>query len=178
VGSRRRQTAARCALGLGCLALAEGACEEAERWLRQALALHAEMGRDWRMGELWSALAYLARAQGRPAKARGHLLTALRFVAESRSRTAALQSLLAMALLLLDAGGRVPPDVARAVELHALAARHPYVANSCWFADVAGRELAAAAEALPPEAVAAARERGQARELWPTVEALLDELNR
>jgi len=50
------------------------------------------------------------------------------------------------------------------------------VANSRWFEDVAGREIAAAAEALPPEVVAAAQERGRARDLWATVEELLDEL--
>jgi hypothetical protein len=52
------------------------------------------------------------------------------------------------------------------------------VANSRWFADIAGNEIAAAAESLPPEVVARAQERGRARDLWATVEALLDELGR
>ncbi len=91
--------------------------------------------------------------------------------AESRFRNPALQSLPAMALLLLDDGAP-----ARAVELYPLAWRYPYVANSRWFEDVAGREISAAAEALPPEVVAAAQERGRARDLWATVEELLDEL--
>jgi hypothetical protein len=50
------------------------------------------------------------------------------------------------------------------------------VANSRWFEDVAGREITAAAEALPPEVVARAQERGQSRNLWATVEELLGEL--
>jgi hypothetical protein len=51
------------------------------------------------------------------------------------------------------------------------------VANSRWFEDVAGRHIAAAAAAqLPPDAVAAAQERGRVRDLWATVEQLLAEL--
>ena len=94
-------------------------------------------------------------------------------MAKSRHGNAALQALPAVALLLLDDGA---PE--RAVELYALTSRYPYVANSRWFADVAGDDIAAAAESLPPDVVARARERGQARDLWVTVEALLDELGR
>jgi hypothetical protein len=53
---------------------------------------------------------------------------------------------------------------------------YPYAANSRWFEDVAGREIAAAAEVLSPEAVTEAQERGRSRDLWATVEELLDEL--
>ena len=89
----------------------------------------------------------------------------------------ALQALPAMALLLLD-GERAlwQRDVERAVELYALVSRYPHVANSRWFEDVAGREIRAAAEGLPSEVVAAAQERGRARDLWATVEELLGEL--
>jgi hypothetical protein len=75
------------------------------------------------------------------------------------------------ALLLADRG-----QTERAVELYALAARHPFVANSRWFEDVAGREIAALAESLPPDVVAAAQERGRGRDLWATVRELLIEL--
>jgi hypothetical protein len=67
-------------------------------------------------------------------------------------------------------------EIERAVELYALAPRHPYVANSHWFEDVAGRHIAAVAERLPPEVVAAAQERGKARDLWATAGELLAEL--
>ena len=62
------------------------------------------------------------------------------------------------------------------MELYALALLEPYVANSRWFEEIAGREIAAAAEALPPDVVAAAQARGRARDLWATVEELLDEI--
>jgi len=77
----------------------------------------------------------------------------------------------AIALLLADEG-----EKERAVELYALASRYPLVANSRWFEDVAGRHIAAVAATLPPDAVAAAQERGQARTLEVTVAELLVEL--
>ncbi|MBN1933585.1 MAG: hypothetical protein JW934_02910, partial [Anaerolineae bacterium] len=67
-------------------------------------------------------------------------------------------------------------ETERAVELYALASRYSVVANSRWFEDVAGKHIAAAAETLPPDVVAAAQERGRARDLWSTVEEVLEEL--
>jgi hypothetical protein len=104
-------------------------------------------------------------------QAREHLCAALWSSSESGRCNAALQALAAMALLLMDDG-----EVERAVELYALAARTPDVANSRWFEDVAGSEIASAAAALPPDIVAPAQERGRARDLWATVQELLDEL--
>ena len=74
------------------------------------------------------------------------------------------------ALLTADRG-----QAGRAVELYALAARYPFVANSRLWEDVAGRETAALAEALPPDAVATAQDRGRTRDLWATVQELRDE---
>ena len=74
------------------------------------------------------------------------------------------------ALLLADRG-----EAARAVELYALASRHPAVANSRWFEDVAGKQIAALAAGLPPEVAAAARERGRALDLDATVAEWLAE---
>ena len=85
-----------------------------------------------------------------------------------RPRTRALPLL---ALLLADRG-----EVARAVELYALASRHPVVANSRWFEDVVGRQIAAAGTDLSPAVISAARERGRARELDATLAELLAEL--
>ena len=76
-----------------------------------------------------------------------------------------------IALLLADRG-----EVKRAVEICALASRYLLVANSRWFEDVAGKHIAAAAAAMPPEVVAAAQERGRARDLDATVAELLVEL--
>ena len=58
-----------------------------------------------------------------------------------------------------------------------MASRYGYVANSCWFEDVAGRDIAAVAASLPPGVVAAAQARGRARDLETTIAELLEELN-
>jgi tetratricopeptide (TPR) repeat protein len=160
-----------CYMELGRLALAEAAYDKAGKWLHQGLPNYERFGQHWLLSELRSTFAYLACKQEHLTQAREYLRGAVQIAVESRQRNAALQSLLAMALLLLDGG-----ETERAVELYALASRYPYVANSRWFEDVAGREITAAAEALPPDVVARAQERGRARDLWAAVEELLDEL--
>jgi len=76
-----------------------------------------------------------------------------------------LLALPAIALLLAD-----QDEPERVVELYALASRFPYVANSYWFEDVAGRYIAAAAVTLSPEVVVAAQERSKARDLLAELE--------
>jgi hypothetical protein len=75
------------------------------------------------------------------------------------------------ALLLAKRG-----QAEQAVEVYALASRYPYVSNSRFWDDVVGKYVAAAAASLPPQVLAAAQERGRARDLWATVEELLAEL--
>jgi tetratricopeptide (TPR) repeat protein len=171
--SGRRVTAGYCCMELGRLALTEGAYDEAREWLEQAVAAFQEFGMPYWTGEARATLAYyVARGLGQPAQARQHLRVALRMAAETGYRNVALQSLPAMALLLADGG-----EVERAVELYALASRYPYVANSRWFEDVAGKQLKTLIETLPPKAVAAAQERGRARDLDATVRELLNEMD-
>jgi DNA-binding SARP family transcriptional activator/predicted ATPase len=74
----------------------------------------------------------------------------------------------AAALLMLD-----NDQEERAVELYALASLNPYIANSLWFADVAGNYISAVAATLPPNIVTNARERGKALDLRDTVTKLL-----
>ena len=64
----------------------------------------------------------------------------------------------------------------RAVEWYGLASRYPFVANSRWFEDVAGRHTTAVAATLPPDVIAAAQERGRARDVETTVARVLAEL--
>jgi hypothetical protein len=62
------------------------------------------------------------------------------------------------------------------VEVYALASRYPHVANTQYYEDIAGKHIAAIAATLPPDVVAAAQARGQARDLDATVAELLVEL--
>ena len=66
----------------------------------------------------------------------------------------------------------------RAVEIYALASTWSCIADSVWYQDVFGQSLAGIAASLPPEVVAAAQERGRARDLEATVQELLLELER
>lgn len=63
-------------------------------------------------------------------------------------------------------------SIEQGLELWELAKTQPSIANSTWFADVAGRELEAMAAALPPEVVEVAGERGRTLGLWATAESL------
>ena len=156
---------------LGQVKLAEGAYAEAERQLQESAVGYRQAGWRDRANDALACLAYAARGLGQPDGARQHLREALRPAVEMGSVFPVIYGLPAFALLLVDDG-----EVERAVELYALASRYAFVAHSQWFEDVAGRHVAAAAESLPPEVVAAARERGRARDLWETAKELLEEL--
>ena len=67
-------------------------------------------------------------------------------------------------------------DVGRAVELWARLSRYPLVANALWFQNVVGRPVSAAAAALPPESVAAAKERALLHDLKETAAEVLTKL--
>ena len=76
-----------------------------------------------------------------------------------------------IALFLADQG-----QEERAVEFYTMSSRYPVTTNSRWTELVYGRHIAAVAAALPPEVVAAAQERGRARDLDATIAELLTEL--
>jgi hypothetical protein len=116
-------------------------------------------------------LGYAARVLSQIAQAQRHFLEALRLGMQHEHFLPLIHALLGIALLFVDQG-----DSERAVELYALASAFGIVANSKWFADIAGDEIAAMAEKLPVEVVEAAKERGRELDLWETAEELLAEL--
>jgi hypothetical protein len=65
----------------------------------------------------------------------------------------------------------------RGVELYALAETNPLMAHSRWFIDLFKQPIEAAAAAFPEAEVAAARQRGQALDLWEVARELQAELN-
>ena len=123
------------------------------------------------MGWALADLAVAVYRLGDLGRARRYLYEALRISTESpRFLLPLWASPPAIALLLADQG-----EVERAVELYALASRFSLV-QSRWFEDVFGGHIAAAAATLPPDVIAAAQERGRARDLEATVAELLVEL--
>jgi tetratricopeptide (TPR) repeat protein len=156
---------------LGLVALVEEAYAESQQLLQESVAsLQDANVRDY-AGWALAALGYTARGLGQPSRAGQYLAKALQIFTEIGAFFPLMYGLPAVALLLVDRG-----ETERAVELYALASRYPFVANSRWFEDVAGKHIAAVAATLPPEVVAAAHERGRARDLEVTVAELLAEL--
>ncbi len=113
----------------------------------------------------------IALGTGQLQQAQSNFRRSLEVRIQQRAGHALFQALPGTALLLSNLG-----QYQRAVELYALASQLPYVANSAWFEDVAGKHIAKAAESLPSEVVEAAKVRGRALDLWATAEELLAEL--
>jgi tetratricopeptide (TPR) repeat protein len=163
---------------LGAAALGEGDHVRAERQLARCVEAIGNTVFFFSRLDLGRALADLAvaeRALGRRSSARLHLGEALRTVDAAGgcgfSLPMASDVFLAGGLLLSDRG-----EAELAVELFSLAYRQPHVANSRWYADVFGKHIATVEETLPSGVVAAARERGRARDPDATAAELLAEL--
>jgi predicted ATPase len=168
---------------LGALDLAMEAYAEAHHLLQESIAIFREIGQKDELALALAFLGYAARGLGNFPEAKRCLSAALRTSAAIGYFYPPLYALPAIALLLADIGNTVSGDTVhkkkeQAVELYALASHHPGVANSRWFEDVAGKRIAAVAASLPPEVVAAAQERGRARDLDATMAELLAELER
>jgi tetratricopeptide (TPR) repeat protein len=160
-----------CHLSLGRLALVREAYAEARQLLERSVALYREIGEQFELCWAPATLGNAVRALGQLSQARRHTCEALRGAAEAGVFAPAVMSLAHSALLLADQG-----EPERAVELYALASRHPMVGHSRYWEDVVGRHIAAVAAALPSDVVTAAQERGRARDLHATVAELLVEL--
>lgn len=156
---------------LGWVVLVREAYAEAQRLFRKAVDACQDAEQQELLSWVLAFLGYADRGLGQFAQAERHLRQALQMAAEIESFVGLAFTLPGIALLLADLGYEE-----RAVELYALASRYPVVANSRWFADVVGRPVSAIAATLPLDVVAAAEERGRARDLDTTVTGLLAEL--
>lgn len=156
---------------LGRIDLVEGAAELARQRLQESGRLLQEMDERSLLPDVLFCLAYAHRALHERERAIQYMIRALEIAIETEPLNPMRFELPGMALLLADRG-----EIERAVELYAAAQQSPYIANSRWFEDVAGRHITERAASLPPVVVAAAQERGRARDFWATANALLAEL--
>lgn len=157
---------------VGSVALAQGAYDEARRCLQECAQVYRDNQDHEALGRALAVLAYASHDLGQFAQMRHCLCQALHIASEIGAFRPAILALPALAVLLADQG-----EAEWAVELYALASRYPFVSNSRWFKDVAGKQIAAVAATLPAQLVAAAQERGRARDLQTTVAELLDEFS-
>jgi DNA-binding SARP family transcriptional activator/predicted ATPase len=157
---------------LGEVALAEADYAQAHRTLQESLLTLKEFAAEPRDVNQRAWLGLAARGLERRDEAWQHLTSALAWAIKHQGFMELMVVLAGIALLMADEG-----QIERAVELYAQASRHPFVANSRWFEDVAGNQVSTMAATLPAAVVTAARERGHARDLDATVEELLTELS-
>ena len=151
---------------LGHVALAEEALAEAERVLTESLTVFETLGEIDAAASARALLGCIALKQGQPATARAYLTESIRFGIDARRIRTIITLLPVLALLLVEQG-----QIEQAVELYALLTRHELGEHSPWFEDVAGKQITAAAETLPPAVVSAAQARGRGRDMWTTMEA-------
>jgi tetratricopeptide (TPR) repeat protein len=154
---------------LGRLALLDSSYDEAKVWIIESAEVAVEIQE--RQCFAQAGLGYVSVQQGLLDEARQHLVEALSCGLGIHVYYPLIFTVPGVALFLAAVGAAV-----HAVEVWALAKCHPYVANSKWFEDVAGRELEALAASLPPEVAEAAWERGRTLDLWEEAAVLLAEL--
>ena len=161
-------------LGMGRIALVRKDYAGAKQILGESIAIYRDIGQQETLSQALSVLSIADYALGDVADAEQHAYEGLRIVTEIQGLLISyLYALVANALFLAAQDKKE-----RAVELYALAARYPHVANSVWVEAVAGQRMAGVAATLPPETVAAAKTRGQAFDLKQTALELLDELGQ
>jgi tetratricopeptide (TPR) repeat protein len=122
------------------------------------------------------ALSLMAAAEaglGHLEQARNCVQEAVVIARDTGAFQPSLHALSGAALLLANEG---QPE--RAVDLYALAARHPLVDKSRWFDVVYAQPINRAAAALPSDVLSAARQRGRARHLQATLRELAEELGQ
>jgi predicted ATPase len=156
---------------LGCVELAEEAYADAHQFLQESVTVYRRIDQREELGDALAILGVVSLGLVQLPEAEQGIYEAMQIAAESDDVLQFKYMLPAMALFMIDQEERE-----LAVELYALASRYAYVANSRWFEDVFGRHMAAVAATLPPEVVAAAEERGRARDLEATAKELLVEL--
>lgn len=153
---------------LGRIALAEGNDEEAQQYVLKALNLFRVNGDMHGYGQALGCLGYIALRQQNLQQARSYIDESLQVAAETRMLLPSLTALTSLALLYAAEG-----DARGTIELYTITLQHKHVANSQWYHDVVGEQIATIATELPAEVVAAAQARGQARELSFTIKELL-----
>jgi predicted ATPase/DNA-binding SARP family transcriptional activator len=156
---------------LGEIYLAQGHYAEARQLLDNSVELHRDIRYQARLRDVLTSTGYCAYARGESHELRLCLVETLQLSVADRGWFTAIRALPLAALYAASRG-----QIESAVELYALASCAPYIANSPWFEDVAGRHVAAAATSLPAATVASAQQRGRNSDMWQAIGNLLETL--
>ncbi|HMR63920.1 MAG TPA: BTAD domain-containing putative transcriptional regulator [Anaerolineae bacterium] len=149
--------------------LGAGQTTEAQQVLQESRSIYQEIGQRDELAQALALLGYAAYRVAEAGHARQFLSDGLHTATQIRAFMPMMLALPALACLFIDQG-----KLEQAIEIYALAARSPFVANSQWFKDMAGQPVAAIS--LPPDVLIAAQERGKTAQLEAVSTALLSSL--
>jgi tetratricopeptide (TPR) repeat protein len=168
-----RRGVAMCLSHLGYLAYDRKDYLRAERLLQESLTRYQKIGNQFGIASTLCHLGHVASTfEGeRVQEARQYFRQALTIATEIGARPVALNVLVGWATLL-SAGESEDSPQEQAIELLVLVLYHP--ASEQETKDRANRLLDELASSLPPESVAAARERGKARKFDTTLKEALE----
>jgi|GEM_PF-2440656 len=141
---------------LGRIALVRGQFDTAETHLLKALALFRKSEAVNGLGQTLGCLGMLALRLGDQAQAQKYIDENLQMAADTLMILPSMTALSSLALLRIEEG-----EAESAIELYAAASQAGHVANSCWYHDVIGQQVDAAADSLSPAVVKAAQKRGE-----------------
>ena len=158
---------------LGRIALYEEALQTAVHYLEQSVDSLNEMNERSLLPEVQANLVYAYLLTKNRDDAISMLIEALRITIENGSMSTMRSELPAMALLLALDG-----ESERAVEIYESALQSPFIANSVWYEQVIGKQIQDTAVYLDLDSIKAAKTRGRERNLWTTVNQLLEELTQ
>jgi predicted ATPase len=150
--------------------IVEGAYQEAEELLIESSAIFEEIGQPFHMVPVYSAYGYIAYHTGNFTLAQRSLSQLRHFAVEKHDFYAATY-LPPLAAMLVSAHQKGSQSLERSLALYSAALRSPFVANSRWYADVAGHLITAKTTTLPHDIAQAARQRGRK---WKIEEIIAD----
>jgi ATP/maltotriose-dependent transcriptional regulator MalT len=155
-------------LALAELALIEASYNQAEAAFLQS---QADLRYSWPGFSVFvlAGLGHTSCCQGQLEAARRHLAAALEKALDSKAYVPAVYTLPFVAHFLITTG-----HAERGAAIWELARTQPFVANSVWFADLVGKQIAPFITGLLPGRDTAIQ--SDLPSLWSTVEILLDEL--
>ena len=159
-------------LKLGKLKLAKQEYEEALGFLEKSSSIYHQILQPMKLSDTLGPLCLAYLGLDNLELARDALVNFLQ-VGLNRRDFLVLQTALPVAALFLAKDGKVN----EALGYYALALDYPHIANSRWFEDVVGQQLADHANVLPVEAVETAQMRGRSRDLEETAREILSVLD-
>ena len=153
--------------GLGDIQSAEGLNEQAVKSLQESICLYRQLPKRDEMGMALSFLAAVEARLGRFEQARLHLQEGTLIAAEAGSWQAKVEILANAARVIAEQG-----NLEWAIEHYALATRHPYLGNSRFWWDVAGKRITELSAGLSNHVREAAEQRGKLLDLDEAFDAI------